>query len=96
MSVKAAAPMATSTLVLSPAVRWRYCRSSPISVPSAKATASRMKLSAKGGRSVGSKIVIAAFTIVIATSYGPDRGPYTIACAGTRQVARFLVVKKMK
>src|SRR5262249_16756498 len=46
-STKAAAPTATSTLVRSPAVRWRYCRSAPISVASTKATARLTSVSRK-------------------------------------------------
>src|ERR1700730_17600284 len=36
-STNPAAPVATSTLVRSPAVRWRYCRSAPISIPQTNA-----------------------------------------------------------
>src|SRR5689334_14113926 len=46
-STKAAAPTATSTLVRRPAVRCRYCRSAPISVPSTKATARLSSVSKK-------------------------------------------------
>src|ERR1700722_1333692 len=38
MSANAAAPVATRVVVLSPAERWRHCRSKPISVPKRKAT----------------------------------------------------------
>src|SRR3954470_19734186 len=46
-STKAAAPTATSTLVRRPAVRWRYCRSAPISVPSTKAVVRLISVSRK-------------------------------------------------
>src|SRR5438067_8477050 len=46
-STKAAAPTATSTLVRSPTVRWRYCRSAPISVPSTNAVARLTSVSMK-------------------------------------------------
>jgi hypothetical protein len=46
-STKAAAPTATSTWVRRPAVRSRYCRSAPISVPSTKAVARLSNVSRK-------------------------------------------------
>src|SRR3954464_15188349 len=46
-STNAAAPTATRTLVRRPAVRWRYCRSAPISVPSTKAVNKLSSVSAK-------------------------------------------------
>lgn len=47
-STKAAAPTATSTLVRSPAVRWRYWRSAPIRVPSTNA-ATRLTTVSRNG-----------------------------------------------
>src|ERR1700757_760429 len=49
-SENAAAPMATSTVVRSPAERWRHCRSAPMSVPNRKATPSSITVQRNGGR----------------------------------------------
>src|SRR6516165_2616930 len=59
-SAKAAAPSATSTVVRSPAERWRHCRSAPMSVPSRKEVRKATKLAGICGNIVTFLLMVQA------------------------------------
>ncbi|MNW03672.1 hypothetical protein D3C71_1996420 [compost metagenome] len=68
LSTKIAAPTATSTLVRSPAVRWRYWRSSPIKVPNTKAVTRLSKVLSSESSCMNFK----ASTVVIPSCLSPS------------------------